>query len=143
MMREFREVVQHLSMLPYRDQDIDNYLKLLDSKISAFKQQQDISSPRLEARLEKLLTLIQNLKHLPQELIHLLYNLEVLQRDLDTGKMKAIVEKIERVLYTYVAEDPKKYLKHSLVLREIYRTITEIAELLVINKLEGAGKVES
>lgn len=141
-MREFSDVVQHLSMLPYKHQDIDNYLKLLDSKISAFKQH-DISHPHLQTRLEKLLTLIQNLKDLPEELIHLLYNLEILQKDLDVRKIRAIVEKMDRVLYTYVAEDPKKYLKHSLVLREIYRTITEIAELLVINKPEGAGKVES
>lgn len=141
-MREFNEVIQHLYMLPYLEPDRDSCLNLLNSKIWALKQQAN-QFPHLQDKLEKLLTLIQSLKNLPEELAHLLYNLEILQKDLDARKMKAIVEKIERVLYTYVVEDPKKYLKHSLVLREIYRTITEIVELLVVNKLDGAGKVES
>lgn len=45
-------------------------------------------------------------------------------------KNRLIIEKIDRVLYTYIAEEPKRYLKYSIIIRDIYDRLTTIFELI-------------
>lgn len=143
-MRELVEVINHISLLPSVRFDSNLYEQILERKVIDLSKNNNIDSELL-FNIERILSILPKIRTLPPELSHLLFNIETICMDIvdyienntsETELMKKIqknrliIEKIDRVLYTYIAEDPKRYLKYSIIIRDIYDRLTTIFELI-------------
>lgn len=142
-MKELVDVFNHLSLLPSVNFQSDTYNHILRKKLESL--QFGITRKDLIDNLNRIYCIIPQLKNLPPEINHLLRDIETICTDISDylekgssiqelkGKIqkgKRIVEKIDRVLFTYIAEDSKRYLRYSLLIREIYWILGNTIELL-------------
>lgn len=143
-MRELVEVINHISLLPSMRFDSNLYEQILERKVRDLARNNHIDSELL-LNIERILSILPRIRALPPELSHLLFNIETICMDIvdyienntsetelikKIQKNRLIIEKIDRVLYTYIAEDPKRYLKYSIIIRDIYDRLNNIFELI-------------
>lgn len=143
-MRELVEIINHISLLPSVRFDSNLYEQILERKVRDLSKNNNIDSELL-LNIERILSILPKIRALPPELSHLLFNIETICMDIvdyienntsetelikKIQKNRLIIEKIDRVLYTYIAEDPKRYLKYSIIIRDIYDRLNNIFELI-------------
>lgn len=143
-MKELVEVINHLSLLPSLKLDNDLYRQILERKVKKLYNDYGPDNQIL-VNLEKILFILPKLKTLPKELSYLLFDIQTIcldivdhleNRGLETDlakkveKSKLILEKIDRVLCTYIAEDPKRYFRYSIIIKDIYNRLNNIFEMI-------------
>lgn len=154
-MRELVEVFNHLSLLPSVNFESDTYQQILKKKLEELNNIKNVKREFIE-KLEKIYSIIPYIRNLPPDVAHLLRDVESicisisdsLEKDSHISeikeklqKAKKVLSKIDRVLYTYIAENPKKYFRYSLLIKEIYWALGEILEF--IKELKEEGSFES
>ncbi|MEJ5172851.1 MAG: hypothetical protein WHT47_03980 [Hydrogenothermaceae bacterium] len=152
-MKELIDVFNHLSLLPSLKLESGVYEQILNKKVDELSGYNHIDI-EIKNNLKKTVLVLPKLRTLPSELSHLLYDIETICIDIidhlenstshtelikKTEKARAIMEKIDRVLYTYIAEDPKLYFKYCIVIKDIYNRLGNILERLRETKMAGGG----
>lgn len=155
-MRELVDVFNHLSLLPSLKLESGVYEQILNKKVDELSGYNHIDI-EIKNNLKKTVSVLPKLRTLPPELSHLLYDVETICLDIidhlengmspaeltkKTEKAKIIMEKIDRVLYTYIAEDPKAYFKYCIVIKDIYNRLGTILDRLRETQMAG-GSVEN
>lgn len=144
-MKQLVEIFNHLSLLPSLKLESSVYEHILKKKVEDLANDGNIN-PEIINNLKKAVSVIPKLRTLPPELSHLLYDIETMCLDIvqqlekngpQAEKVRIIREKIDRILYTYIAEDPKLYFKYCIVIKDIYNQLLAIIEKLKEYKMVG------
>ncbi|MEZ0323862.1 MAG: hypothetical protein ABWJ98_06120 [Hydrogenothermaceae bacterium] len=136
------EILSHISLIPAVKLEEEDFVHFLKNRIELLETQKEEVNKEVVEELKIILHVLSNIRTLPEEMSYLLNDIKVISNYIISylmGKVswnealkriELVMQKIDRVLYTYVVEDPKAYFKYSLMLKNLYRSLCRISHII-------------